>query len=82
MHRLPTGLSAVNLEAAYGALDFLTRLRDAAHFHPQVSANAVKQMIASQRSVTGERGDGIECIKPRGRPLRHTQQASSQGHLK
>jgi hypothetical protein len=50
----------------------MARLREVAHFHQQVSANTVKQMIASQRRVTGERGYGIECIKPSGRPLRHT----------
>jgi hypothetical protein len=54
-----------------GALDFLTRLREVAHFPQQVSTNTVKQTIASQRRVTGERGYGIECIKPSGRALRH-----------
>src|ERR1700721_641918 len=60
------------LRQCNSALDFLTRLRELSHLHEQVSANTVKQMIASQRRVSGVRSDGIECIKPGGWALRHT----------
>src|SRR4026209_1799909 len=52
-------------------LNLLTCLGEPSHFREEVSANTVKQMIASQRRVSGERGYGIECIKAGGRPLRH-----------
>ncbi len=53
-------------------LDLLTRVGQSAHFHQQVAANAVKQVISSQSSVSGGTGYGIERIKPGGRALRHT----------
>src|ERR1035438_3881399 len=60
------------LRQGNGALDFLARLREPTHLHQQVSANTVKQMIASQRRVSSRRSYGIECVKPSGRPLLHT----------
>src|SRR5690349_2824465 len=41
-----------------GAPDFFTRLREPAHFHQQVSANTVKQMITSERRFAAGRGYG------------------------
>ena len=45
-------------------MDLLACLGEPPDFREEVSANTVKQMIASQRRVSSERGDGIECIKP------------------
>src|SRR5215471_1184189 len=50
-----------------GALYLLTRLKEPSHFHQQISADTVKQMIASQRRVSSGRGYSIECIKASGR---------------